>query len=108
VTAFANCHYCGRLAELTRDHIVPRSMGGAAAPSNIVRACLDCNQAKGDTWPTCPCNKCENARQLHRQWEAAKADGWDRQTWNSINRGSRPGRPLAHHMDLSAYRGMTA
>jgi hypothetical protein len=44
------CAYCGETfspKDLTRDHIVPRSKGGADVWTNCVTACLDCNQKKG-------------------------------------------------------------
>lgn len=41
------CVYCGRRAD-TRDHVVPRSRGGANTADNLVAACKRCNNAKGD------------------------------------------------------------
>ena len=44
------CLYCGqsfKARELTRDHVVPRSGGGADNWENVVSACLVCNQRKG-------------------------------------------------------------
>ena len=32
----------------TKDHLVPTSRGGSSAIANIVPACIDCNQLKGD------------------------------------------------------------
>ncbi len=46
------CAYCGIVAPLTRDHIVPRSL--LAAPlgaKNIVRACESCNKLKTNMTP---------------------------------------------------------
>jgi 5-methylcytosine-specific restriction endonuclease McrA len=48
------CQYCGRKFdrhELTLDHVIPRSRGGASTWSNIVLACLKCNMRKGDRKP---------------------------------------------------------
>ena len=48
------CQYCGdkkTAAELTLDHIVPRSRGGDNSPVNIVTACLWCNNRKRDRSP---------------------------------------------------------
>jgi 5-methylcytosine-specific restriction endonuclease McrA len=49
------CAYCGRGREelgarerLTRDHLVPRSKGGADAWLNVVTACSSCNHRKDD------------------------------------------------------------
>jgi 5-methylcytosine-specific restriction endonuclease McrA len=48
------CQYCGDkklAAELTLDHIFPRSRGGDNSPLNIVAACLACNNRKGNRTP---------------------------------------------------------
>src|SRR3954452_20308649 len=48
------CQYCGKrfaTSELSLDHIVPRSQGGAASWENIVCACIDCNVRKGGRTP---------------------------------------------------------
>ncbi len=45
------CQYCGILlpsAELTLDHVVPRSRGGASTWENLVAACHSCNRRKGN------------------------------------------------------------
>lgn len=45
------CQYCGEVrdaANLTFDHVRPRSKGGATCWSNVVTACRPCNSAKGD------------------------------------------------------------
>jgi len=44
------CVYCGEtyeLHELTLDHVQPRTFGGEDITSNLVPACLKCNQDKG-------------------------------------------------------------
>lgn len=48
------CQYCGerkQVAQLTLDHIFPRSRGGENSPVNIVTACVACNQRKGSRTP---------------------------------------------------------
>ena len=48
------CQYCGErksAAELTLDHILPRSRGGGGSPVNVVTACVPCNQRKGNRTP---------------------------------------------------------
>jgi 5-methylcytosine-specific restriction endonuclease McrA len=48
------CQYCGakkRPAELTLDHIFPRSRGGDNSPINVVTACLHCRHRKGNRTP---------------------------------------------------------
>jgi len=43
------CQYCGaKRCELTLDHVVPRSKGGASSWENLVAACHKCNGRKGD------------------------------------------------------------
>jgi 5-methylcytosine-specific restriction endonuclease McrA len=43
------CQYCGSRAQLTVDHVVPRSKGGASTWDNIVASCAPCNRRKGDS-----------------------------------------------------------
>jgi len=48
------CLYCGqrfRRSELSRDHVQPRSRGGADTWENCVAACRRCNHAKDDRTP---------------------------------------------------------
>jgi 5-methylcytosine-specific restriction endonuclease McrA len=48
------CQYCGdkgKLADLTYDHVVPKSRGGKTTWKNIVTCCYDCNSKKGDKSP---------------------------------------------------------
>lgn len=45
------CMYCGDYlydCELTRDHVVPVSRGGADTWENVVTACRECNHQKAD------------------------------------------------------------
>lgn len=45
------CAYCGEQfdrADLTRDHVVPRSKGGPNTWENCVTCCWSCNNAKDD------------------------------------------------------------
>jgi 5-methylcytosine-specific restriction endonuclease McrA len=42
------CQYCGSThGDLTLDHVVPRSKGGAHTWENLVTACRTCNHRKG-------------------------------------------------------------
>jgi 5-methylcytosine-specific restriction endonuclease McrA len=43
-----SCQYCGTRSNLTVDHVVPRSKGGASSWENIVASCAPCNRRKGD------------------------------------------------------------
>ncbi|HOV74571.1 MAG TPA: HNH endonuclease [Candidatus Hydrogenedentes bacterium] len=48
------CQYCGRRvakAELTIDHVVPRSRGGYDCWENLVLACMACNVRKANRTP---------------------------------------------------------
>jgi 5-methylcytosine-specific restriction endonuclease McrA len=48
------CQYCGvkkGAAELTLDHIMPRSRSGDNSPVNIVTACIACNNRKSNRTP---------------------------------------------------------
>lgn len=48
------CQYCRKavpLDQATYDHVVPRAQGGKTVWSNIVIACLPCNQRKGSRTP---------------------------------------------------------
>ncbi|HTN74902.1 MAG TPA: HNH endonuclease [Pirellulaceae bacterium] len=48
------CQYCGTQPgseELSIDHVVPRSHGGASTWDNCVLACIACNKAKADRTP---------------------------------------------------------
>lgn len=48
------CQYCGQrrpMRELTFDHVVPRSRGGATNWENIVTACFSCNVGKANCTP---------------------------------------------------------
>lgn len=53
---FGQCYCkgpCGRrlsFDEATVDHIMPKSLGGANAYSNLQIMCQPCNLAKGDTY----------------------------------------------------------
>jgi 5-methylcytosine-specific restriction endonuclease McrA len=48
------CQYCGKkfaTADLSLDHIVPRSQGGGSSWENVVCACIKCNVRKGGRTP---------------------------------------------------------
>ncbi len=48
------CQYCGKSIKKrpTIDHIVPKSRGGAFEWTNVVTACMRCNQKKGCKLPS--------------------------------------------------------
>jgi len=45
------CQYCGSPNKLTIDHVIPRSQGGKHEWTNVVTACVPCNQRKGHYRP---------------------------------------------------------
>ena len=48
------CLYCGErfpLSRLTRDHVLPRTLGGRDRWENVATACLSCNRRKGARTP---------------------------------------------------------
>lgn len=47
------CMYCGSTnhGDLTIDHVIPKSRGGASNWENCVAACKTCNNKKGDRTP---------------------------------------------------------
>lgn len=45
------CQYCGVRANLTVDHVIPRSKGGLSNWENIVASCAPCNRRKADRTP---------------------------------------------------------
>jgi 5-methylcytosine-specific restriction endonuclease McrA len=48
------CQYCGAQPgweQITVDHVLPRSQGGASSWTNCVAACLRCNARKADRTP---------------------------------------------------------
>jgi 5-methylcytosine-specific restriction endonuclease McrA len=48
------CQYCGKRGtafDLTLDHILPKSRGGRIVAENLVTACQECNNRKGDRTP---------------------------------------------------------
>jgi hypothetical protein len=42
------CVYCGSIANLTTDHLVPRSRRGDDSADNVVLACGSCNISRGE------------------------------------------------------------
>jgi len=56
--ANGHCHYCGKEAKLTLDHVIPLSKGGKHSKDNVVPACEHCNKSKGnktlEEWDPCP------------------------------------------------------
>jgi len=46
------CQYCGKSeGPMTVDHVIPRSLGGDDEWQNLVCACSDCNNRKGNRTP---------------------------------------------------------
>lgn len=45
------CTYCGAKANLTLDHVIPKSQGGPTSWKNLITACKPCNARKDDRTP---------------------------------------------------------
>ncbi len=45
------CLYCGGKQDLTLDHVLPKSRGGATNWANLATACKKCNSIKGNKTP---------------------------------------------------------
>lgn len=62
------CHYCNKPCSRkggpkssrypTRDHVVPRSLGGKNSITNYVLACSGCNNDRGTSLFYCDCRDC--------------------------------------------------
>lgn len=67
------CHYCKCVVQrshgnhqancnnptlATKDHVVPKSMGGLGKVENYVIACKTCNETRGDNLYYCACAFC--------------------------------------------------
>jgi len=42
------CVYCRSTADLSTDHLIPRSRGGEESADNVVLACQSCNASRGE------------------------------------------------------------
>ncbi len=42
------CIYCGSTENLSYDHLIPKSKGGADIPDNLIMTCKKCNSSKSD------------------------------------------------------------
>ena len=61
------CAYCGGRAT-TKDHVLPKSRGGSSGWTNLVAACVTCNQRKADRTP--------NEAGMVLLWEPSRYDGF--------------------------------
>lgn len=69
------CHYCKEImtpnglerigTTMTREHVVPLCYGGGSTQDNMVLACNDCNNRRGDVLFFCECIFCDNAYSLY-------------------------------------------
>jgi len=81
VTDIDQCHYCLRdinVLTRTKDHVVPRSMGGLDVRWNIVWSCRQCNSFKASNPVICRCSFCR--RSVRRHWEELRIDATGRKT----------------------------
>jgi len=84
------CQYCAKRpgsAELTIDHIVPRSQGGKTNWENCVLACVDCNKRKANR------SLADTGMRLIRRqktpqwsWDVELSAGSWRRSWDSFLR----------------------
>lgn len=79
------CQYCGRQpgrSLLTMDHVVPRSRGGGLTWENIVTACMNCNQRKGNRLPE-ECNMLLRRQPFRPRYMAIAlfAEARDHEVW---------------------------
>lgn len=99
------CRYCGAKApdvELEVDHVIPRTLGGADEPGNLVTSCTDCNAGKSSVpadaeivedvsqdalrWSEAMRQAAEIGRRRKAELQEAIADydsAW-RSTWNPV------------------------
>ena len=54
---------------LTKDHFIPKSLGGTGAGTNIVPACSNCNSIKNDRHPNNWCNEEQLERVYTYFWD---------------------------------------
>lgn len=83
------CHYCEcamvmpgpRTAPdaMTLEHIVPQSYGGSDDITNLVLACSDCNNTRGNDLDFCWCERCKRV-----------LDKWFARKFDSIINANRP------------------
>jgi 5-methylcytosine-specific restriction endonuclease McrA len=79
------CAYCGSEENLTIDHVIPQSKGGADFTKNVVCCCQDCNQSKG-----------------HEHWKLwyVQQDFYNEEKFNKIEEWMKPEPPT----NLFSYR----
>jgi 5-methylcytosine-specific restriction endonuclease McrA len=71
------CQYCGTRpgsAELTIDHVVPRSQGGVSSWENCVLACVTCNRHKANRTPE-QAGLTLSTKPVHPRWQPCYAIG---------------------------------
>ena len=59
------CQYCGEQfgrADLTFDHVIPKSQGGKTVWTNVVTCCSRCNEIKRDSLPNYSARKRQRQR----------------------------------------------
>jgi 5-methylcytosine-specific restriction endonuclease McrA len=86
----------------TVDHIVPLSKGGSNEPWNMVLACLDCNEAKGDSsyrqfLKTIRLKKTIGAYPCHKETSSrfTKPDKLPPTSWNTFTESATSPKSLA-------------
>jgi 5-methylcytosine-specific restriction endonuclease McrA len=72
------CHYCFIKMEpngserteftMTREHVVPLSLGGGSTMDNMVLCCNSCNSLRGNELNYCDCKFCISAHSKYYRW----------------------------------------
>lgn len=80
------CQYCGcrpGSAELTIDHVVPRSQGGRTTWQNCVLACADCNKRKAHRSLAASGMRLQRPPAMPRwSWDVELSTGSRRESWD--------------------------
>lgn len=79
------CALCGQpmpLADASRDHVIPRSMGGSSSARNLRLTCTACNNARGNKFPY---------GEFRRMSEATQRGIWARDRGACVQCGYRQG-----------------
>src|SRR6478735_1475125 len=113
-----NCHYCNVVTTksgkfmATRDHVIPKSLGGPNSVNNYVLACSQCNTMRGNILVYCHCEFCEKVIDdwFHDNlWSFLNMGRFrvfkDGNDWCAVFNGKRT-RHKSHDACMKAMRGI--